>query len=58
VKKSSRKKWTLIAGIIVVGTLLVAFCIFAIWWLCKNKNDPYWNGMDASSRDANAVDQN
>ena len=51
VKKSSRKKWTLIAGIIVVGTLLVAFCIFAIWWLCKNKNDPYWNGMDTGSRD-------
>ena len=45
VKKDTGKKWALIAGIIVVGTLLVAFCIFAICWLCKNKNDPNWTGM-------------
>ena len=51
VRKSSAKKWTLIAGIIVVGTLLVAFCIFAIWWLCKHKNDPHWNGSYKGSKE-------
>ena len=45
VKQDSSKKWTLVAGIIVVATLLIAFCIFAIWWLCKNKNNPEWTGM-------------
>ena len=45
VKENSSKKWTLIAGIIVVGTLLVAFCIFAICWLWKNKKNPEWTGV-------------
>ncbi|KAL9954976.1 hypothetical protein ACROYT_G042567 [Oculina patagonica] len=45
------KKWTLIAGIIVVATLLIAFCVFAIWWLCKNKNNPEWTGMYKGSRE-------
>lgn len=51
VKKNSTRKWALIAGIIVVGALLVAFCIFAIWWLCKHKKDPNWNGMHNGSRE-------
>ena len=51
VKKNNTKKWALIAGIIAVGTLLVAFCIFAIWWLCKHKNDPNWNGTYNGSRE-------
>lgn len=51
VKKDSTRKWALIAGIIVVGTLLVAFCIFAIWWLCKHKKDPNWNGTHNGSRE-------
>ena len=51
VRKGSAKKWALIAGIIVVGTLLVAFCIFAIWWLYKHKNDPYWNGSYKGSKE-------
>ena len=51
VKHDSSKKWTLIAGIIVVATLLVLFCIFAIWWLCKNKNNPQWTGMYNGSRE-------
>lgn len=41
---NNTKKWRLIAGIIVVAFLLVAFSVFAIWWLYKHKNDPYWNG--------------
>lgn len=51
VKQDSSKKWTLIAGIIAVATLLVLFCIFAIWWLCKNKNNPEWTGMYNGSRE-------
>ena len=51
VKHESSKKWTLIAGIIVVATVLVLFCIFAIWWLCKNKNNPQWTGMYNGSRE-------
>lgn len=45
VKENGSKKWTLIAGIIVVGTLLITFCIFAIWWLWKNKKNPEWTGV-------------
>lgn len=52
IKHDSSKKWTLIAGIIVVATVLVLFCIFAIWWLCKNKNNPQWTGMFNGSREA------
>lgn len=51
VKHDSSKKWTLIAGIIVVATVLVLFCIFAIWWLCKNKNNPQWTGIYNGSRE-------
>ena len=51
VKQDSSKKWTLIAGIIVVATLLIAFCIFAIWWLYKNKNNPEWTGMYNGSKE-------
>ena len=52
VKQDSIKKWSLIAGIIVVATVLVSFCIFAILWLCKNKNNPQWTGMYNGSREA------
>lgn len=51
VKQNSKRKWTLIAGIIIVATLLIAFCVFAIWWLCKNKNNPEWTGMYNGSRE-------
>lgn len=51
VRKGGAKKWSLIAGIIVVGTLLVGFCIFAIWWLYKHKDDPYWNGSYKGSKE-------
>ena len=52
VTQDSSKKWSLIAGIIVVATVLVLFCIFAIWWLCKNQNNPQWTGMYNGSREA------
>ena len=51
VKTDSRKKWALIAGIIVVGTLLVAFCIFAVWWLCKHKDEYHWSRTHKGSRE-------
>lgn len=51
VKHDSSKKWKLIAGIIVVATVLVLFCVFAIWWLCKNQNNPQWTGMFNGSRE-------
>ena len=52
VTQENSKKWSLIAGIIVVATVLVLFCIFAIWWLCKNQNNPQWTGMYNGSREA------
>lgn len=43
-KAKGTKKWTLITGIIVVASLLVVFCIFAVWWLLKHRKDSYWKG--------------
>ncbi|XP_029195020.2 neurexin-3-like [Acropora millepora] len=43
-KTKSTKKGKLIAGIVVVASLLVVFCIFAVWWLLKHRNDLYWKG--------------
>lgn len=36
VKYDSSKKWMLIVGIIVVVIVFVLFCVFVIWWFCKN----------------------
>lgn len=43
-KTKSTKKGKLIAGIVTVASLLVVFCIFAVWWLVKHRNDLYWKG--------------